>query len=224
LWIASADPAERARSSREFALKLRDRLASMRTSVSAVFLGPATGRGLFTRSRLRDELEKSGCRVLPDADYLYQDLKEVQTYLRASLLAAHFPGDGLDLEGLLAIEESFRSAGKTLLVQPFGSSLSIEESELLAEIETQLTGGGRFSGVQHTRLEGKTDDQVWEVVKREVRAARFRRTRNEYKVGIACEARDLAGAKSLAGLIKLTSLDSRHSTRRLILQAVRRRN
>jgi len=38
-------------------------------------------------------------------------------------------------------------------------------------------------------------------VKREVRAARFQKNKSEYEVGIACEARDLVGAKAVAGLI-----------------------
>ena len=38
-------------------------------------------------------------------------------------------------------------------------------------------------------------------MKREVRAARFQRNKSEFAVGIACEARDLAGAKAVAGLI-----------------------
>jgi len=200
-WLALLPPEERVKSTREFALKLRDALAEMRGSVSAVFLGPAAGRGLATRSRLRDELEKSGHRVVPDADYVYQDAEEVRGHLKAALLAIHFPGDGLDLEGLTAMEESFLSAGKTLLIQPFGSTLSDEESGVLEEIDAQLGARGRFAGVAHTRLEGKTDDQVWDTVKREVRAARFQRNKSEFAVGIACEARDLAGAKAVAGLI-----------------------
>jgi hypothetical protein len=200
-WVALMSAEERAKSTQEFGLKLRDALAEMRASVSAVFLGPAAGRGLATRSRLRDELENSGYRVVPDADYLYQDAEEVQAYLKSALLAIHFPGDGLDLEGLMALEESFLLAGKTLLIQPFGSALSDEETGLLAEIDVQLEGKGRFAGVAHTRLAGKSDDQVWDTVKREVRAARFRKNKSEYAVGIACEARDLPGAKALAGLI-----------------------
>jgi len=140
-WLALLPPEERVKSAREFALKLRDALAEMRGSVSAVFLGPAAGRGLATRSRLRDELEKSGHRVVPDADYVYQDAEEVRGHLKAALLAIHFPGDGLDLEGLTAMEESFLSARKTLLIQPFGSTLSDEESGVLEEIDAQLGAG-----------------------------------------------------------------------------------
>jgi hypothetical protein len=168
-WLALMTPGQRMKNARDFALKLRDALTNMRASVSAVFLGPAAGRGLATRSRLRDELEKSGYRVVPDADFVFQDVEEVQAYLKSSLLAIHFPGDGLDLEGLTAMEESFLSAGKTLLVCPVGSGLTDEEAGVLGEIEAQLCAGGRFAGVSHTRLEGKTDDQVWDIVKREVR-------------------------------------------------------
>lgn len=200
LWLDLFSAEERMKTAREFALKLRDALVEMRASVSAVFLGPAAGRGVTTRRRLRDELEKSGYRVVPDADYVYQDEEEIRNDLKAALLAIHFPGDGLDLEGLTAMEESFVSAGKTLVVQPFGSVLSDDEKDILSEIEAQLGTGGRLSGVIHTRLEGKTDDQVWDTVKREVRAARFQRKKSEYAVGIACEARDLTGAKAVAGL------------------------
>jgi hypothetical protein len=200
-WLALMLPEERIRSARELALKLRDAMIEMRSSVSAVFLGPAEGRGRATRSRLRDELEKSGYRVEPEADYVYEDAEEVREYLKAALLAIHFPGDGINLEGLTAMQESFLSAGKTLLIQPLGSTPSDEESGVLAEIDAQLGAGGRFAGVTHTRLEGKTDDQVWDAVKREVRVARFRKNKSEFAVGIACEARDLLGAKAVAGLI-----------------------
>ena len=200
-WLGAFSPEERTQSARELAIKLRDALVAMRASVSAVFLGPAEGRGIATRTRLRDELEKSGCRIVPDADYVYDDAEEVQSYLRAALLAIHFPGDGLDLEGLTAMEESFLSAGKTILIQPFGSTLSEDEAGVLEEIENQLGEGGRFAAVNHVRLEGKSDDQVWDIVRREVLAARFQKNKTEFTVGIACEARDLPGAKALAGII-----------------------
>jgi hypothetical protein len=64
-----------------------------------------------------------------------------------------------------------------------------------------LGDGCRFASVAHTRLEGKTDDEAWDTVKREVRAARFQKNKSEFKVGIACEARDLMGAQAVAGLI-----------------------
>jgi hypothetical protein len=200
-WLALMSANERMKSAREFALKLRDALVEMRASVGAVFLGPAAGRGLATRSRLRDELEKSGYRVIPDADYEYQDVDEVRAHLKAALLAIHFPGGGLDLDGLTAMKESFLSTGKTLLVQPFGSTLDDDEAGVLDEIAAELSPGGRLAGVAHTHLKDKTDDQVWDTAKREVRAARFRKNKSEYKVGIACEVRDLLGAKAVAGLI-----------------------
>jgi hypothetical protein len=201
-WMALMSPDERSRSTREFALKLRDALNAMRSSVSAVFLGPAVeGPCRETRSRLLDELERSGHRVVPGSDYMFEDPEELRACIKSALVAVHFPGDGLGLEGLQAIEESFVSAGKTLLVQPMGSTLSEDEAALLAEIETQLSTGGRFAGAAHGRLEGKTDDQVWETVRREVRAARFQKNKSEFAVGIACEALDLPGAKALAALI-----------------------
>jgi len=200
-WLGLLPSDERMKSTREFALKLRDALVRMRSSASAVFLGPAAGRGVATRSRLRDELEKSGYRVVPDADYVYEVEAEVRTHLKVSLLAIHFPGDGLGLEGLRVMEESFPSARKTLLIIPFGSKQSEDEAGVVKEIEAQMGSGGRFAGVAHTRLEGKTDDQVWDTVKREVRAARFRNEMNEFEVGIACEVRDLAGARELADVI-----------------------
>jgi hypothetical protein len=200
-WLALLPPEQRMTSAKEFALKLRDAINEMRTSISAVFLGPAAGRGLQTRGRLRDELEKSGHRVIPNADYEYQDGDDVRTQLKTALLAIHFPGDGLDLDGLKAIEESFQSAGKTLLVLPAGSTLSSEESDVLEEIDSQLLKGGRFEGKAYTRLEGKTDDVVWEAVKVEVRTVRFLKHKSEYAVGVACEVQDLLGAKALAHLI-----------------------
>jgi len=200
-WLALLPAEERMKSTQEFALKLRDALVKMRASVSAVFLGPAAGRGHATRSRLRDELEMCGYRVVPSADFEYAKTKEVRAYLKEALLAIHFPGDGLNLEGLEAIEESFVSAGKTVLIQPFGSIPSDEESGVLADIEEQLGSEGRFAGAVHTHLKDKTDDQVWDIVKREVRAARFRRHKSEYKVGVACEVQDLVGAKAVACLL-----------------------
>jgi TIR domain len=193
--------AERGKSTRELALKLREALVEMRGRVSAVFLGPAAGRGLETRQRLRDELERSGYRVVPDANYEYHDADEARGLMEASLVAIHFPGGGLELDGLTILEESFLYSGKTLLVEPFGSVLDGEEAAVLEEINAGLAPGGRFAGKAYTHLSEKTDEQVWEAVKREVRAARFRKNPKEFGVGIACEWRDLAGAKEVAGLI-----------------------
>ena len=210
-WLALARPEERLQSCREFALKLRDALVEMRESVSAVFLGPAVeGRGAEMRSRLMDELEKSGHRVVPGPDFVYKDPEAVRAHLKSSLLAIHFPGDGLDLEGLMAIEESFLSARKTLLVLPMGSTLSDDEAGLLEEIDAQLVSGGRFAGKAYSRLAGKTDDQIWEVVRREVRAARFQQNKSEFAVGIACEEGDLLGAKALADLIGELGIPARY--------------
>jgi hypothetical protein len=200
-WLALLPPDERMKSAAEFALKMRNALVKMRASVCAVFLGPAAGRGLATQSRLRDELEKSGYRVTPDADYQYKDEDDVRECLDAALLAIHFPGDGLDLEGLKAMETSFVSARKTLLIRPFGSILSNDEKGVLTEIDKKLGRGGQFAGAAYARLEKKTSDQVWDIVKREVRAARFQKYRSDFTVGVACEVRDLVGAKALASLI-----------------------
>src|SRR5262245_49561197 len=102
-WLALKTPEERLQTYREFALKLRDALVGMRQSVSAVFLGPAVkDRPVETRSRLMDELEKSGHRVVPGPDFEYEDPDAVRAHLKSSLLAIHFPGDSLDLEGLQA--------------------------------------------------------------------------------------------------------------------------
>jgi hypothetical protein len=209
-WLGLMPPAERMMSTREFALKLRDALVKMRASVSAVFLGPAAGRGVATRSRLRDELEKYGFRVVPDADYIYRDADDVRSFLEGALLAIHFPGDGLDLAGLATMQESFLSARKSVLVQPFGSTLSDDEEDALREIDSKLASGGDLAGIPYTRIEGKTDDQVWETVKWEVRVARFRKDKSEFAVGIACEVRDLAGAKTVAGLIHKLGVPARY--------------
>ena len=210
-WLALAPPEDRLESCNEFALKLRDALVEMRASVSAVFLGPAAeGRGSAVRSRLRDELEVSGHRVVPVPDFVYENAEAVRADLNSSLLAIHFPGDGLDLEGLMAIEESFTSAPKTLLVQPIGSALSDDEAALLEEIDAGLVRGGRFAGAAYSRFAGKSDDQIWEVVRREVRAARFQKNKSEFAVGIACEAGDLSGAKALAALIGELGVPTRY--------------
>jgi hypothetical protein len=211
VWLGLVSPEERIQSWREFGLKLRDALVEMRGSVSAVFLGPAAGgRGAETRSRLMDELEKSGNRVVPGPDFVYEDPEAVRAYLKSSLIAIHFPGDGLDLEGLKAIEESFRFARKTMLVQPIGSTLSDDEAGLLEEIDTQLVSGGCFVGAPYSKFEGKTDDQVWEAVRWEVKAARFQKNKIEFEVGIACEESDLSGAKVLAELIGGLGIPARY--------------
>src|SRR5215468_3211299 len=156
-WLALKTPEERLQTYREFALKLRDALVGMRQSVSAVFLGPAVkDRPVETRSRLMDELEKSGHRVVPGPDFEYEDPDAVRAHLKSSLLAIHFPGDSLDLEGLQAIEESFLVARKTILIRSIGSTLSQDEADLLKEIDAQLVAGGRFAGKAYSRLDGKT--------------------------------------------------------------------
>jgi hypothetical protein len=193
-FVGTMVPEDREQSAREFALKLRDALEEMRASISPVFLGPAAGRGLTTRKRLRDELERSGCRVTPEADFTFEDEAVVRTHLKGSLLGIHFPGDGLAFEGLRAMEESPRLACKTLLILPAGTMLSADERDVVAEIENQLASQGRITDI-YTRLEAKTDDIVWEVVKAEVRRARFKREGKELKIGVACDFSDLDGAK-----------------------------
>jgi hypothetical protein len=108
------------------------------------------------------------------------------------------------------MEESLTSGGKTVLIQPYGSALSDEEKGVVAEIESQLASGGRFAGVPYMRLEDRTDDQVWVTVRLEVRAARYQKNRNEYAVGIACEASDLVGAKEVARLIDRLGLRAQY--------------
>jgi hypothetical protein len=200
-WLGLMSPEARLQSAREFALKLRDRLVEMRALALPVFLGPAAGRAKTTRSRLRDELEKSGHRVVPPADFVFRKAEAIHAHLKASLLAIHFLEEGLDIEPRKAIEESLRSAPKTILVQPFGSAPDEDDAEFLREIETPMGEGPAAARAAYTRLEGKTDDQVWDIVKREVRAARFRKNRGEFEVGVACEVRDLTGAKAVAGII-----------------------
>jgi TIR domain len=204
-WLAAASPEERLKSAKAFGGKLSDRLLEMRRSVSTVFLGPAAELNLETRKRVRDELEKSGYRVVPETEFDYKNEDKVRTLLKDSLVAIHFPGGGLDLEGLRAMEESFRLAEKTLLVKPYGSTLSQDEKEVV-EDGARTGNGERLSGP----LEGKTDDQVWTIVSEEVKRARFRKKQSEYEVGIACDRWDIAGAKAVAVVITQQRLRARY--------------
>jgi hypothetical protein len=206
LWLGTMTPDEREESARELALKLRDVLEGMRASTSAVFLGPAAGRGLVTRQRLRDELERAGYRVAPDADFEFEDEAAVRSHLTGSLLGIHFPGDGLALEGLRAMEESPRLARRTLVILPAGTTLSADEREVVAEIEKELGNLGRTADASYARLEGKTDDVVWEVVKIDVLRARFKREGKKIKIGVACDFLDLDGAKTIADVFEQMGL------------------
>ena len=192
---------DRIAKARELAFMLRDAVVKLRTATSAVFLGPASGCGISTRLRLRDELERFGYRVLPEGDFVYHDKEASVRDLKESLLAVHFPGDGLPLEGLDLIQESLLLARKTVLVQSFGSILDADEAEVMAQIEDGLGMGKQFDGVPYTRMESKTDDQVAEIIKHEVKVARFRKKPDEYMVGVACEPRDLVGARSVATVL-----------------------
>ena len=87
------------------------------------------------------------------------------------------------------------------MLQPNGTTLSEVEETVLGEIDKNLGAGRPYAGAAYERLAGKTDDQLWEVVHREVRTARFQTNKSEFPVGIACEERDLDGAKALAELI-----------------------
>ena len=91
-----------------------------------------------------------------------------------------------------------------------GSTLSYDEANLLEEIDAQLVSGGRFAGMAYSKFAGKTDDQIWEVVRREVRAARFQQNKNEFAVGVACEEGDLSGAKALADFIGELGIPARY--------------
>lgn len=195
-WLADLTTAEREASAKEFAMKLRDALQMMRTSVSAVFLGPASGQTASTKSYLRDELEQAGFRVVPHADYEYANEARVSNLLKSALLAVHFPGDG-NADGIPVMAESLQCLPdrKTVLVQTEGLALSPDEVDFLQENAER----------EHHHLREKTNPQVWEFIQREVRAARFREDPQGVRVGVACHELDLAGAKEVAGLIHRTT-------------------
>ena len=192
-WLADRSPAERRVSAREFALKLRDVLLEKRGSVSAVFLGPAAGRTAALKEYLRDELERAGYRVVPEAEYLYEDDHKVPELLKSALLAVHFLGDG-NAEAIPVMDKSLQSLPykKTVLIKPAGVELSPDEADFLEESAER----------EHTYLRDKTNPQVWEFIRRDVRAARFRADPQRERVGVACHELDLQGAKDVAGVIR----------------------
>ncbi len=195
-WLASLSPEERKASAQAFAIKLRDALQSMRSSVDAVFLGPGGGRTAAIKSCLRDELEKAGYRVVPEPNYLYDEEAKYRELLQNALLAVHFPGDG-NTDAIPVMSESFKSLPdkKTVLVQGAGLELSPDEEEFLKEIAER----------EHHYLHDKQNPQVWEFLQREVRAARFRIAPQAERVGVACHELDLLGAKAVAGFIQKTA-------------------
>jgi hypothetical protein len=204
--LAELKPPERRKSAKEFADKLSRRLKEMRRFASPVFLGPAPGLGRITRSLLRDELERSGHRVVPEAEFLFRNSEAVRAHLTESLLAIHFLEPGLDIEARDAIGESFLSAPKTVIVRPKVCVLGKEEERFLGNIESRLQADTSFA---FTKLEHKTDDQVWQAVKWEVSAARFLKSRSRLDVGVACLASDFSGARSVAALIAQQGLPVR---------------
>lgn len=196
VWLADLAAAERMASARSFALRLRNALQEMRSSVSAVFLGPSAGQTCATKSYLQDELTKAGYQVVPEASYLYEDEQKVRDLLQGSLLAVHFVGDG-NIDGIPVMAESLASLPdrKTVLIQPAGIELSPDEEDFLQENATR----------HNHYLTGKTNPQVWEFIQREVKAARFRANPQRESVGVACHELDLPGAQSLAELLHRTA-------------------
>jgi TIR domain len=208
-WLALLEPDERERSCKEFALKLRTALEDMRKLVPAVFLGPAVeDPAAATRQCLMDELVQSGYRVVPDANFAYENPDAVRASLKSSLIAVHFLGGG-PLEGLEAITESFSSGCKTVLVQPNGSTLSDDERELLQSLDAAPLTAGTRAGAAYDRLEGKTDGEIVRIVHEEVLAVRFQKNKSEFAVGIACATGDLGGANALAALISNQGIQAR---------------
>ncbi len=195
-WLADLSPAARKKSAQEFAMKLRDALQKMRASVSGVFLGPAAEGTAATKKYLRDELEQAGYRVVPEADYFYENEAQVKEFLQSALLSVHFLGDG-NSDGIPVIADSLGCLPdkKTVLIQAPGLVLSPDEEEFLQE----------NSGREHHYLCEKTNQQVWEFIQREIRSARFRADPQRDRVGVACHEIDLAGAKRVAGLIHESS-------------------
>lgn len=196
VWLSTLSPAARKKSAQEFAIKVRDALQKMRASVHGVFLGPAQGRTAAMKAYLRDELEKAGYRVVPEADFLFEDEAHVRELLQRSLMAIHFAGDG-NTDGIPVMTASleYPPDQKTVLIQPNGVDLSPDEKEFIAENASR----------QHHYLGGKEKLPVWEFIRQEVRAAGFRMDPQQMRVGIACHELDLDAAKSVGELITETT-------------------
>jgi len=196
VWLAALSPEERKASAQSFALKLRDALQRMRASVNAVFLGPAAGGTDLMKAYLRDELEKAGYRVVPEAKYLYEDEDQVRELLRTTLLAVHFSGGGnADAIPVMAWSLDCLPDKKTMFVLVGGLKPSPDEEDFLNENAER----------QHHILRDKENQQVWAFLESEVRTARFRVDPERERVGVACHEIDLPGAKAVAGLIRDTA-------------------
>lgn len=201
VWLGQLDAGQRKESVRRFAVKLQLALEAIRSHLSSVFLGPAHGAAKELRARLYDELADIGYRVLPDADFVFRSKELALQNMRSSLVSVHFPGGGLDLDGLELLHSSIQTGRKAILVQALGVTLNTDEAEVIDWINQAIAPGNSPGLVPPTRMVGKTEEEVIWAVRREAVAAEFRERPKEFRVGIACEGRDVAGARELAEAI-----------------------
>jgi hypothetical protein len=191
---------------RVLAGQLRNALQNLRRKCRPVFLGKAaeTERSRDLRAWCRSELERRCFRTVPEVLQALEDPDAVRASVQEAGLAVHFLG-GADPSALEAIETSVDvCTGPTILYQPFGAALSLDEQIWLPAFE----GGLAVPPGHYQRLTGKNDQELLALVDEQI--TRFREdsgaAQAKVELGLVCDEADLNGVRQLKDDIASRSL------------------
>jgi len=187
----------------KFAAQLKNALQRLRSNCKPVFLGKTaeTDRAQKLRSWCRTELERRHFRTVPESLPALEDPDGVRSSLQEAGLAIHFLG-GATPAALDAIETSIVvCTGPTILYQPFGTELILDEQMWLEDFEHQLQAApGRYQ-----RLAGKNDQELLALIDEQITQGHSEAEagNSEVELALVCEEADLESVRQFKGDLKI---------------------
>lgn len=165
--------------------KISNGLRLMRRSRQTVFVGETENE---VRRSVRDEMSRTGFRVMPETMMAYSDPSFIRARLGEARLAVHFVGQQAQQRAIEAIQWSRRLCqGATVIYEIPGYDLTAEERVSLDWIEEDLRKAPADDERGYDRVAGKNLDQFLQVLRDRLEGVRpVRPTR----LGIACEEPD----------------------------------
>jgi len=186
----------------KFAAQVKNALQKLRRNCKPVFLGKTaeTDRSENLRAWCRTELERRHFRTVPESLPALDDPDGVRANLQEAGLSIHFLG-GADATALETIETSIAiCAGPTILYQPFGAELIVDEQLWLDDFEHQLQATpGRYQ-----RLAGKNDQELLALIDEQITQVHSEAGAGspQPELALVCEEADLEAARQLKGDLK----------------------
>ncbi len=163
--------------------KLVEGLKLMRRSCKTVYLGETKAD---VRVRVRDELSRSGYRVVPEGEQAFDGEARVRTHLSSAILAVHFVGGQTLQRALDAIDWSLKScSGATVVYQPPELDLNEVERQHLVWIADDVQAFDIAEKYDH--VERKNLDHLLQTLRDRLSGAGVRAAT---KLGMAFEEAD----------------------------------